>query len=90
MTGCHSPGELTTEGLPPFTIDLEAANHRQHLAEAFGRIGGGEARKFAAERDEIPVAREHQFRVTGHRLIITGICSQCRSARQRTRRLDLV
>ena len=36
------------------------------------------------------VAREHQFRVTGHRLIITGICSQCRSARQRTRRLDLV
>jgi Fur family transcriptional regulator, ferric uptake regulator len=36
------------------------------------------------------VAREHNFRVTGHRLIISGICSQCRAARQRTRRLDLV
>ncbi|HEY2828311.1 MAG TPA: transcriptional repressor [Pirellulales bacterium] len=37
------------------------------------------------------VAREHNFRVTGHRLIISGICSQCRAAaRQRVRRLDLV
>jgi len=36
------------------------------------------------------VAREHQFRVTGHRLIISGICAQCRAARQRIRRLDLV
>jgi len=36
------------------------------------------------------VARKHQFRVTGHRLIISGICSQCRAARQRIRRLDLV
>jgi Fur family ferric uptake transcriptional regulator len=36
------------------------------------------------------VAREHQFRVTGHRLIISGICAPCRAARQRKRRLDLV
>jgi Fur family ferric uptake transcriptional regulator len=36
------------------------------------------------------VAREHQFRVTGHRLIVSGICSDCRTARQRKRRLDLV
>ncbi len=36
------------------------------------------------------VAREHNFRVTGHRLIISGICAQCRAARQRVRRLDLV
>jgi len=36
------------------------------------------------------VAREHQFRVSGHRLIISGICAQCRAARQRIRRLDLV
>lgn len=36
------------------------------------------------------VAREHQFRVTGHRFIISGICSDCRAARQRKRRLDLV
>jgi Fur family transcriptional regulator, ferric uptake regulator len=36
------------------------------------------------------VAREHQFRVTGHRFIVSGICSDCRAARQRSRRLDLV
>lgn len=36
------------------------------------------------------VAREHQFRVSSHRFIISGICSDCRAARQRTRRLDLV
>jgi Fur family transcriptional regulator, ferric uptake regulator len=36
------------------------------------------------------VAREHNFRVTGHRLIISGVCSDCRAARQRVRRLDLV
>lgn len=36
------------------------------------------------------VGRENNFRVTGHRLIISGVCSQCRAARTRTRRLDLV
>ncbi len=36
------------------------------------------------------VAREHNFRVTGHRLIIQGVCADCRVARQRKRRLDLV
>jgi Fur family transcriptional regulator, ferric uptake regulator len=36
------------------------------------------------------VGREHHFRVTGHRLIITGTCSECRQARQRNRPVDLV
>lgn len=36
------------------------------------------------------VAAQHQFRVTGHRFIISGVCSECRAARQRTRKLDLV
>ena len=36
------------------------------------------------------VAREYQFRVTGHRLIITGICADCRHQRRPTRKLDLV
>jgi Fur family ferric uptake transcriptional regulator len=35
------------------------------------------------------VARQHQFRVTGHRLIITGICHECSRAR-RKRPLDLI
>ena len=37
------------------------------------------------------VAREHQFRVTGHRLIIAGLCNDCRMAKQRMkRRLDVL
>ncbi|HAY82277.1 MAG TPA: transcriptional repressor [Planctomycetaceae bacterium] len=35
-------------------------------------------------RDE--VAQEHQFRVTSHRLIITGVCEACRKQSRRTRR----
>jgi Fur family ferric uptake transcriptional regulator len=49
--------------------------------------------EFASEdvqRIRDAVAREHQFRVVGHRLIITGICAECRQARQKTRRLELV
>jgi Fur family ferric uptake transcriptional regulator len=36
------------------------------------------------------VGREHQFRVTGHRLIITGICSECSRARRAARPHDLI
>ena len=36
-----------------------------------------------ALRDE--VAREHQFRVAGHRFIISGTCSDCLKAKRRTR-----
>ncbi len=37
------------------------------------------------------VARENDFLVQGHRLIITGLCSEChRKSRRRKSRLDLV
>jgi Fur family ferric uptake transcriptional regulator len=36
------------------------------------------------------VGLEHQFRVTGHRLIINGICAECRTVKRATRKLDLV
>jgi len=36
------------------------------------------------------VAREHHFRPSGHRLIITGLCSECARAKRRPRRLELV
>lgn len=32
------------------------------------------------------VAAEHQFRVQGHRLIVTGVCQECRKQKQRVRR----
>ncbi|REK19035.1 MAG: transcriptional repressor [Planctomycetota bacterium] len=34
--------------------------------------------------------RQYQFRVTGHRLIFTGLCADCRNQKRRTRKLDLV
>jgi Fur family ferric uptake transcriptional regulator len=37
------------------------------------------------------VAREHNFRVTGHRLIITGVCEECSRKRHRRQSpLDLI
>lgn len=37
------------------------------------------------------VAHDHQFRVGGHRLIISGVCKDCLQSRQRTkRRQDLI
>lgn len=37
------------------------------------------------------VAREQKFRVTGHRLIVHGICAECVKSRRRTKRkVDLV
>ena len=37
------------------------------------------------------VAQKHQFRVTGHRLIIAGICEDCRSSKRRKRqKLDFI
>jgi Fur family ferric uptake transcriptional regulator len=34
--------------------------------------------------------RQYQFRVTGHRLIFTGICADCRVQKRPTHKLDLV
>ena len=36
------------------------------------------------------VARLHNFRVSGHRLIISGVCDECSSVRRRKRKLDLI
>jgi Fur family transcriptional regulator, ferric uptake regulator len=36
------------------------------------------------------LARQYQFRVSGHRLIFTGICSDCRVQTRPARKLDLI
>jgi Fur family ferric uptake transcriptional regulator len=36
------------------------------------------------------VAREHHFRVLGHRLIIQGICADCSQKKRRMQPLDLI
>ena len=40
-------------------------------------------------RDEL--GKQHQFRVTGHRLIISGICQECAQAKRRSRsRMNMI
>ena len=34
--------------------------------------------------------RQYQFRVTGHRLIFTGLCADCRAPKRPARKLDLI
>lgn len=36
------------------------------------------------------VASQHQFRLAGHRLIVSGLCVECRSRRSRSRHQDRV
>jgi Fe2+ or Zn2+ uptake regulation protein len=36
------------------------------------------------------VAAQHRFRARGHRLIVTGLCVDCRSARSTSRHQDRV
>lgn len=36
------------------------------------------------------VAAAHNFRVTGHRFIINGVCEECSQVRRRKRKLDLI
>jgi Fur family ferric uptake transcriptional regulator len=53
-------------------------------------------RLFEFQSDELlklrdAVAERHRFRVLGHRLIITGICENCRMVKRRVKRpLDLI
>lgn len=43
------------------------------------------------ERIRDAVAQQHQFRVTGHRMIVTGVCSAClEKRRNKQRRLDRI
>ena len=45
----------------------------------------------ALQKIRAAVGREHRFRVTGHLLIITGICPECTKLhKRRSRPLDLV
>ena len=50
-----------------------------------------EFRSEKLEKIRDAVAREHGFRVTGHRLIVQGVCADCLAKQSRpTRPLDLV
>jgi Fur family ferric uptake transcriptional regulator len=49
-----------------------------------------EFRSEELERLRDAVAQQHSFRVTGHRLIISGVCRECSRRRRRSRPQDRV
>jgi Fur family transcriptional regulator, ferric uptake regulator len=80
---------MTLGGRAVYEHDYGYPQHDHlHCAEC-NKLIEFQSDQVAAIRDA--VAREHQFRVTSHRLIITGLCNDCRLAKQKLkRRLDVL
>jgi Fur family ferric uptake transcriptional regulator len=49
-----------------------------------------EFRNDAIRQAREAISREHGFRASGHRFIITGVCAECSRAHSPRRRLDLI
>jgi Fur family ferric uptake transcriptional regulator len=81
--------KMTLGGRAVYEHDYGYPQHDHLHCTECNRLIEFQSDAVAAFRDA--VAREHKFRVTGHRLIISGICNDCRQAKQRAkRRLDVV
>jgi Fur family ferric uptake transcriptional regulator len=91
-------GELVDSGLlrkmslnnrSVYEHDYGYPQHDHLYCEDCNQLIEFQSEELSAIRDA--VARQRNFRATGHRLIITGVCSDCNKARPRpTRRLEMV
>ena len=78
-----------TNGKDVFEHDYGYPQHDHLHCQTCNKLVEFHSEELKTIRDA--VGREHRFRVSGHRLIITGICAQCNQARKRRARpLDLV
>lgn len=80
--------KMTLGGKGVYEHDYGYPNHDHLYCEKCERLI--EFRSEELERIREAVAREHKFRATGHRLIVTGVCHECSRVRRRKRRLELV
>jgi Fur family ferric uptake transcriptional regulator len=80
--------EMNLAGRSVYEHDYGYPQHDHLYCEKCQKLIEFHSDEVARIRDA--VAREHQFRATGHRLIITGICSECARTRRRPRALELV
>ena len=81
--------KMTLKGRAVYEHDYGYPQHDHLYCKQCQRLIEFQSAELIALRDA--VARENAFRVTSHRLIITGICETCQRARRRTkRRVDLV
>ena len=80
---------MTLNGRAVYEHDYGYPQHDHLHCTACDKLIEFQSDDVAAIREA--VAREHQFCVTGHRLIISGTCADCRQAKQRSkRRLDVL
>jgi Fur family transcriptional regulator, ferric uptake regulator len=80
--------DMALAGRTVYEHDYGYPQHDHLHCQKCGKLIEFHSDEVAAIRDA--VAREHQFHVSGHRLIISGVCSECRVKRRQTRKLDLV
>lgn len=81
--------KMNLGGRAVYEHDYGYPQHDHLHCQACNKLIEFQSEEVLAIREE--VGRQHDFRVTGHRLIVTGLCQQCRDQRRRQKsRLDLV
>jgi Fur family ferric uptake transcriptional regulator len=81
--------KMDLNGRGVFEHDYGYPQHDHLYCQNCGRLIEFHSDQLRQIRDA--VGREHRFRVTGHRLIISGICHDCgQKQRRKKSRLDLV
>ncbi len=80
--------KMTLEGRAVYEHDYGYPQHDHLHCQQCGKLI--EFHSEDVKRIREAVAREHNFRILGHRLIITGICADCGRPKRQKRPLDLV
>ena len=77
------------DGRAVYEHDYGYPQHDHLYCKQCQRLIEFQSNELLALRDA--VSRDHSFRVSSHRLIITGVCDDCSRAQRRTKRkLDLI
>jgi Fur family ferric uptake transcriptional regulator len=80
---------MTLAGRAVYEHDYGYPQHDHLYCQSCNKLIEFRSSELAGIRDA--VAREHGFQVSGHRLIITGTCQDCRQAQRRRKRpVDLI
>ncbi|HEX3869500.1 MAG TPA: Fur family transcriptional regulator [Pirellulales bacterium] len=80
--------QMTLNGRSVYEHDYGYPQHDHLYCQRCEKLIEFNSDEVKAIRDA--VAREHHFRVLGHRLIIQGICADCARTKRRTQPLDLI
>lgn len=79
---------MTLKGRSVYEHDYGYPQHDHLHCEKCNKLIEFQSDQFAEIRKAVAAA--HNFRVTGHRLIINGVCEECSQVRRQKRKLDLI